>query len=182
MGRTARERLARLLDDAGVPGAFSAQIAAPDAPAVGGQSAAVPCSCCCPSDRCWLPGGRAENFVRTVSWWLSRRSRCGPCWAAPRRLRWPPRLSAAHTAVTSGRRSCSSMFPAAETSGRSRAAGASLSGGAAPSRAWPGLAGDRRARPGDVRLVRPFPPGGADMTRSDQALAALEIDAFDGTR
>ena len=29
MGRTARERLARLLDDAEVPGAFSAQILAP---------------------------------------------------------------------------------------------------------------------------------------------------------
>ena len=47
--------------------------------------------------------------------------------------RWPPRLSAAHTAVTSGRRSCSSAFPAAETSGTSCAAGASPSGGATPS-------------------------------------------------
>ena len=36
---------------------------------------------------------------------------------------WPPRLSAAHTAVTSGRRSCSSAFPAAETSGTSRRRG-----------------------------------------------------------
>jgi len=27
-------------------------------------------------------GARREFFVRTVSWWLTRRSRCGPCWAA----------------------------------------------------------------------------------------------------
>ena len=46
----------------------------------------------------------------------------------------------------------------------------------------PGLAADRRARTGDVRRVRPFPPRGADMTQSDHALAALEIDAFDGIR
>jgi hypothetical protein len=42
------------------------------------------------------------------------------------------------------------------------------------------LAADRRARPGDVRPVRPFPLRGADMTQSDHALVALEIDAFDG--
>ena len=48
-------------------------------------------------------------------------------------------------------------------------------------RAWIGLAADCRTRPCDVRRVRPFPPTGADMTRSDHALAALEVDAFDGT-
>ena len=31
-----------------------------------------------------------------------------------------------------------------------------------------------------VRTVS-IPPTGADMTRSDHALAALEVDAFDGT-